>query len=160
MAATMHDLAREVNGSSVPAAGPWVIDGSHSSAEFVARHLMVTKVRGNFQDVAGTIVVGEDPAASTVEVNIQTGSLTTGDADRDGHVTSPDFRSFRNYGSPAVLGEEAMKRALGTDSYATDAQLMQQFYRGDDGWKITYLVDTNCGTNCEIPQGIQEGNSY
>ena len=35
-----------------------------------------------------------------------------------------------------------------------------QFYRSDDGWKIAYLVDTNRGTNCDIPEGIQEGNSY
>ena len=48
MTATMHDLSRDVNGSSVPTPGSWVIDGSHSSAEFVARHLMVTKVRGGF----------------------------------------------------------------------------------------------------------------
>ena len=35
-----------------------------------------------------------------------------------------------------------------------------QFYKTDEGWKITYLADTNRGTNCDIPAGIQEGNSY
>jgi polyisoprenoid-binding protein YceI len=46
-----------VDGSVVPAAGTWIIDGSHTSAEFVARHLMVTKIRGGFGTVTGTINV-------------------------------------------------------------------------------------------------------
>ena len=46
---------------------------------------------------AGTIIVGEDPVDSKVDVTIQTGSITTGDADRDGHVTSPDFFDVENY---------------------------------------------------------------
>ncbi|MGI9643232.1 MAG: YceI family protein [Acidimicrobiia bacterium] len=97
MVSTMHDLTRTEDGSVVPAPGTWVIDGSHSSAEFVARHLMVTKVRGGFKDISGTIVVGDAPVDSSVDVTIQTSSVTTGDAERDGHVTSPDFFDIENY---------------------------------------------------------------
>ena len=91
MSTTTQDLTRTIDGAAVPAVGMWVIDGSHTSAEFVARHLMVTKVRGGFGSVTGTIDVAEDPVGSSVEVVIETASISTGDADRDGHVNSADF---------------------------------------------------------------------
>jgi len=91
LSTTTQDLTRTVDGAAVPAAGTWVIDGSHTSAEFVARHLMVAKVRGGFGSVTGTIEVAEDPAASRVEVVIDTASVSTADADRDGHIKSADF---------------------------------------------------------------------
>lgn len=97
MSTTTQDLTRTVDGAAVPAAGTWVIDGSHTSAEFVARHLMVTKVRGGFGSVTGTIEVADDPTASRVEVVIDTASISTGDADRDGHVKSPDFFDVENH---------------------------------------------------------------
>lgn len=97
MSTTTQDLTRTVDGAVVPAAGTWVIDGSHTSAEFVARHLMVTKVRGGFGSVTGTIEVADDPTASRVEVVIDTASISTGDADRDGHVKSPDFFDVENH---------------------------------------------------------------
>ena len=97
MSTTTQDLTRTVDGALVPAAGTWVIDGSHTSAEFVARHLMVTKVRGSFGFVAGTIDVGEDLGDSNVEVVIETASVSTGDADRDGHIKSADFFDIENH---------------------------------------------------------------
>lgn len=97
MSTTTQDLTRTIDGATVPAVGTWVIDGSHTSAEFIARHLMVTKVRGGFGSIAGTIEVAEDPTDSTVEVVIDTASISTGDADRDGHVKSPDFFDVENH---------------------------------------------------------------
>ena len=97
MSTTTKDLTRTVDGAVVPASGTWVIDGSHTSAEFVARHLMVAKVRGGFGSVTGTIEVAEDPAASRVEVVIDTTSVSTADADRDGHIKSPDFFDVENH---------------------------------------------------------------
>ncbi|MGB5186991.1 MAG: YceI family protein [Acidimicrobiia bacterium] len=91
MSTTTEDLTRTVDGSLVPAVGTWVVDGSHTSAEFVARHLMVAKVRGGFGSVSGTIEVAEDPTGSSVEISIDTASVSTGDADRDGHIKSADF---------------------------------------------------------------------
>ena len=74
-----------------PAAGTYVIDPSHTEVSFVARHAMVTKVRGYFRDLEGTITVADDFAASTATATMQTASVDTGSADRDGHLKSADF---------------------------------------------------------------------
>jgi polyisoprenoid-binding protein YceI len=71
--------------------GTWVIDPTHSEVGFVARHLMVTKVRGSFADVSGTVVVADDVEQSSADVVIKTASVTTGTADRDGHLRGADF---------------------------------------------------------------------
>lgn len=97
MTAEAHSLTRRVDGKLVPESGTWQIDPAHTSVEFVARHLMVTKVRGRFSDVSGTIDVADNPLDSAVSVTIQVGSVTTGAADRDGHLVSPDFFDVDNH---------------------------------------------------------------
>jgi polyisoprenoid-binding protein YceI len=81
---------RVVNGRLVPEAGTWEIDPSHQSFEFVARHLMA-KVRGKFSGVSGAATVAEVPEASTLEIELDTTTVDTGDATRDGHLRSNDF---------------------------------------------------------------------
>ncbi len=71
--------------------GTWTIDTSHSSVGFVARHAMVTKVRGTFNDYSGTATVGATLADSRVEVEIDANSVDTRSADRDAHLRSSDF---------------------------------------------------------------------
>jgi polyisoprenoid-binding protein YceI len=73
------------------AAGTWQVDPSHSEIGFVVRHMMVSKVKGRFADVTGTIVVAEDALASTVEATAQAASIDTRDENRDGHLKSADF---------------------------------------------------------------------
>lgn len=90
-------LTRMVDGREVPAVGTWAIDPTHTQAEFVARHLMVSKVRGGFADLSGSIVVADDPTDSTVEIVLQTASVSSGTADRDAHITSEDFFDVATY---------------------------------------------------------------
>ena len=72
--------------------GDYTIDPTHTRLGFSARHAMVTTVRGQFTDFAGTAHIDTaNPAASKVELTIQTASIDTGVADRDGHLKSPDF---------------------------------------------------------------------
>ncbi len=72
--------------------GDYTIDPTHSRLGFSARHAMVTTVRGQFTDFAGTAHIDTaNPAASKVELTIQTASIDTGVADRDGHLRSGDF---------------------------------------------------------------------
>lgn len=74
-----------------PTPGTWVIDAGHSHVGFVVRHLMVSKVRGEFSDFEGTITIGENLAASSVEATVQAASVNTRDEARDGHLRTSDF---------------------------------------------------------------------
>src|SRR6476660_9539920 len=77
--------------------GDYTIDPTHTRLGFSARHAMVTTVRGQFTDFSGTAHIDSaDPAASRVELTIQTGSVDTGVADRDGHLRSADFFDAHN----------------------------------------------------------------
>jgi polyisoprenoid-binding protein YceI len=72
--------------------GTYTIDPSHSRVGFVARHAMVTKVRGGFNDFAGTFTIdAEQPSNSTAELTIEAASIDTRNADRDAHLKSNDF---------------------------------------------------------------------
>jgi len=78
--------------------GDYTIDPAHSRLGFVARHAMVTKVRGAFTEWAGTAHIDTaNPAASSVNLTINAASIATGSADRDGHLQSPDFFDVANF---------------------------------------------------------------
>lgn len=71
--------------------GVWNVDPTHSTIGFTARHLMITKVHGHFNDFDGVVTIAEDPLASSVEANVRLASVDTGNADRDGHLRTADF---------------------------------------------------------------------
>jgi len=77
--------------------GTYTIDPSHSRLGFVARHAMVTKVRGGFNDFAGTFTVADDVADSNAELTIQAASVDTRNADRDEHLRSNDFFAMEEH---------------------------------------------------------------
>jgi polyisoprenoid-binding protein YceI len=78
--------------------GDYTIDATHSRLGFSARHAMVTTVRGQFGDFDGAAHVdAENPAASSVSLTIRAASVSTGTADRDGHLTSGDFFDVENH---------------------------------------------------------------
>lgn len=72
------------------ATGTWTIDQAHSAVAFSVKHLMVSKVRGNFETFSGTITIAEDGTPS-VQAEIDVTSITTGNDQRDGHIKSADF---------------------------------------------------------------------
>src|SRR4051794_37725370 len=72
--------------------GSYTLDPTHTRIGFVARHAMVTKVRGSFNEFEGTAVVdGDNPANSTVRVTIDAARIDTRNADRDAHLRRNDF---------------------------------------------------------------------
>lgn len=92
-------LTRDHHGAPVPRAGTYALDPMHSSASFVARHLMISKVRGSFERLSGSIVIADEPERSSAEVVIDATSVTTGVGDRDAHLRSPDFFDVERYPS-------------------------------------------------------------
>ncbi|MCZ7534708.1 MAG: YceI family protein [Acidimicrobiia bacterium] len=78
--------------------GSYVIDPTHSRIGFVARHAMITKVRGSFNEFEGSgYLDAENPAASKVELTIEAASIDTRNADRDAHLRSNDFFDMETY---------------------------------------------------------------
>ena len=78
--------------------GAYAIDPSHSRIGFVARHAMVTKVRGSFNEFTGSGYFDpENPGNSTIELTIVADSIDTRNADRDAHLRSNDFLAMDEY---------------------------------------------------------------
>jgi polyisoprenoid-binding protein YceI len=82
---------------TIPAPGTFDLDQAHSRIGFSARHMMVSKVRGHFGDFTGSITIADEPLASTAEATIKTASIDSGSADRDKHLTSPDFLDVEKF---------------------------------------------------------------
>ncbi|KGN34668.1 polyisoprenoid-binding protein [Knoellia sinensis KCTC 19936] len=98
VAAPAAPVATTAPSSASDISGEYVLDPSHSRLGFSARHAMVTKVRGNFDEFEGTARVdATTPANSKVEVTIQAASVTTGNEQRDGHLKTPDFFDIENH---------------------------------------------------------------
>lgn len=78
--------------------GDYVIDPAHSRIGFVARHAMVTKVRGGFTEFTGTLHLdGLDPAKSSAQLEVQVVSVDTRNEQRDGHLRTNDFFDAQNH---------------------------------------------------------------
>jgi polyisoprenoid-binding protein YceI len=78
--------------------GSYTIDPTHSRIGFVARHAMVTKVRGSFNEFSGSgYLDAENPSASHAELTIQAASIDTRNADRDGHLRSNEVVDLETY---------------------------------------------------------------
>lgn len=76
----------------------WQLDTSHSHIQFSVRHMMISRVRGEFEKFSGTIHPDEaNPAASKVDVQIEAGSINTRDEQRDAHLRSPDFLNAEQF---------------------------------------------------------------
>ncbi|MGW4567963.1 YceI family protein [Streptomyces sp. NPDC004561] len=102
--------------------GEYTIDPAHTTIEFVARHAMVTNVRGGFQDFTGSLHLdGADPTKSTATLDIKIESIDTGNADRDGHLKSSDF--FKADEFPSMTFRSTKAEALGGDDYRITGDL-------------------------------------
>jgi polyisoprenoid-binding protein YceI len=77
--------------------GSYLLDPTHSRLGFVARHAMVTKVRGSFNEFEGTATVGEDLTDAGLTLTIQAASIDTRNEQRDAHLRSNDFLAMEEY---------------------------------------------------------------
>lgn len=102
-------------------AGTYTIDASHSEVGFTARHAMVTKVRGAFSDVEGTVTVGEGFTGSSARATIGVDSVDTRSADRDGHLKSADFFDVEQH--PSITFASTGVREVAGDRFVLDGDL-------------------------------------
>jgi polyisoprenoid-binding protein YceI len=100
--------------------GTWEIDRAHSTVGFVARHLMISKVRGRFTDFSGTIRIAADPTQSSATATIQAASIDTAQPDRDAHLRSADFLEAETF--PTIEFASTAVRGAG-EGYEIDGDL-------------------------------------
>lgn len=93
-------------------AADYVIDPSHTSVGFTVRHLMVTKVRGSFEKVSGTVKYDpNEPEKIVIDATIDAASINTGEAKRDEHLRSPDFFDVAKH--PTLTFKSKKAKVLG-----------------------------------------------
>ncbi|MEU6558008.1 YceI family protein [Streptomyces sp. NPDC046915] len=125
------DTAETATPAATPAAvnpdlaaltGEYTIDPAHTTIGFVARHAMVTNVKGSFLDFSGTLHLdGSDPSKSTASLDVKMESIDTGNADRDGHLKSSDF--FKTDEFPTMTFRSTKAESLGGDDYRITGDL-------------------------------------
>lgn len=95
---------------------PWNVDTTHSDVTFSVKHMMVSKVVGNFSLFKGTLEIDEEhPENSWVEADADASSVNTRDERRDGHLRSPDFFDVEKY--PAITFKSKKVEAKGGGEY-------------------------------------------
>jgi polyisoprenoid-binding protein YceI len=80
--------------------GTWNVDPAHSTVAFSVKHMGIATVRGHFAAFEGSLVIGDDLAATTITGSVEVPSVSTNQADRDGHLQSADFFDAENH--PAI----------------------------------------------------------
>jgi polyisoprenoid-binding protein YceI len=102
--------------------GDYVFDTSHTTFGFVARHAMVTKVRGRFHTFEGSAHLDFDhPDQSKVDVTINAASIDTGNSDRDAHLRSNDFFAMDEY--PQITFRSTKIEPVDEDTYRVGGDL-------------------------------------
>jgi polyisoprenoid-binding protein YceI len=96
------------------ATGTYTVDASHSRIGFVARHAMVTKVRGAFNDYEAVAEVnGDDLTDTKVRVAVKAASVDTRSEQRDGHLRSADFFDVETF--PEISFSSTAVEPVGDD---------------------------------------------
>ena len=116
----------------------WFFEPGHTAAEFCARHMMVTHVRGHFKNVQGTLEFDpQNPCESRVQVRIDAKSLWTGEPDRDAHLRSADFLDVEHHPEITFTGDKV--ELVGDHDYILLGRLTIRGISRDVSLKVSYL---------------------
>lgn len=116
----------------------WTLEPGHSAAEFRARHMMVTYVRGHFKNVHGTIEFDPgNPRDSSVEVKIDAKEIWTGVKERDDHLRNADFLDVEHHPEITFTGKQV--EVMGEHDYALTGDLTIRGVTHQATLNVSYL---------------------
>ena len=93
----------------------WNLDTTHSQIQFSVRHMMISKVRGEFPKFSGSVSLDENnPATASLDITIDVSSINTREAQRDGHLKSPDFFNVEVY--PNITFKSTSVKVTGSNT--------------------------------------------
>lgn len=124
----------------------WNLDSSHTTVAFAVKHMGIFTVRGQFKKVAGTIEASEQGVPSKIEVAIDAASIETGEAQRDGHLRSPDFLDAEQH--PELRFVSNQIEALGGNRYKIHGDLTIR------GITRTVVFETELNAPVKDPWGL------
>jgi len=116
----------------------WILEPGHTAAQFSVRHMMVTYVRGQFNNVRGTVEF--DPAAPdglAVEATIDVDTLWSGEADRDGHLKGENFLDVANH--PHIQFKSDGTQVRGKHDYLLAGELTLRGVTRRTELEVTFL---------------------
>lgn len=126
----------------------WNVDVTHTNVGFKIKHMMVSKVRGNFSDMEGTIE-GDPRELENTKINFRVGidSISTNNEDRDNHLRSADFFEAEKY--PNMTFESTNIKKVGDNQYELTGNLTIKDVTKETTFDVEYLGE---GTN---PWGVE-----
>ena len=131
----------------------WVFEPGHSAAEFRARHMMVTNVRGAFKNVQGTLDFDpENPRLSAVRAMIDATLIWTGEPQRDAHLRSADFLDVENHPQITFRGDQV--ELSGGHDYIVTGELAIRGVTRSVSLRVSYLGQW------QTPWWEQEGGKW
>ena len=133
--------------STLPAPGVYTVDPVHTNIDFIARHLVASKVRGSFTEFSGSITLGDSIETSSVEATVQANSITTGNEMRDNHLKSADFIELEKY--PTLTLKSTKITSKGGDDYEMIGDLTIRGITKSLPFDLEYL-----GTNPSFAPGV------
>jgi len=133
--------------SNLPTPGVYTVDPLHSNVDFVARHLVASKVRGHFAEFSGVLTIGDSIESSSVEATVQAASISTGNEMRDAHLKSADFLEQEKY--PTLTLKSTKITSKGGDNYELVADLTMHGVTKSITFDLEYL-----GTGPSMAPGV------
>jgi polyisoprenoid-binding protein YceI len=116
----------------------WTFEPGHTAAEFRARHMMVTNVRGAFKNVHGTLEFDPDsPRLSSVQATIDATGIWTGQPQRDAHLRSADFLDVENFPQITFKGDQV--EVSGDHDYVVTGELTIRGVTRPASLAVSYL---------------------
>ncbi len=112
--------------SSSLMAGEWDIDAAHSSIGFTVKHMVISKVRGSFNDYTASTVVfdPENPTSISARIEIDAASINTNNQKRDEHLKSKDFFNAEKFPKITFIANGIEKNAAGSYKVTGDLTML------------------------------------